>query len=95
MEKTYFQDKKEKAIKIYDSDRTIRSLFFDDDIVLNSDGFHHLAIQHDEKGTFRHSEGPLLPDYRIRRSIMLASSGTAERSARNPLAQTSIPQNVR
>jgi|SRR5580698_4561053 len=42
MEEAYFQDKKEKARQIYDAQRTIRSPFFDDDIVLNSDGFHHL-----------------------------------------------------
>jgi hypothetical protein len=42
MEETYFQEKKEKARQIYDAQRTIRSPFFDDDIVLNSDGFHHL-----------------------------------------------------
>lgn len=42
MEEAYHQEKREKARKIYDAQRTIRSPFFNDDIVLNSDGFHHL-----------------------------------------------------
>jgi hypothetical protein len=42
MEDIYCQEKREKAEKIYDAHRTIRSPFFDEDIVLNSDGFHHL-----------------------------------------------------
>ena len=42
MEEEYFEEKKEKARKLYDAERTIRSPFFADDIVLTSDGFHHL-----------------------------------------------------
>jgi len=42
MEDDYYQEKREKARNIYDARRIIRSPFFDDDIVLNSDGFHHL-----------------------------------------------------
>jgi hypothetical protein len=42
MEDVYYQEKRERARKIYDAHRAIRSPFFDDDIVLNSDGFHHL-----------------------------------------------------
>ncbi|MEK7193632.1 MAG: hypothetical protein AAB652_02480 [Patescibacteria group bacterium] len=39
---SYFKQKKEKARQIYDSQRTIFSPFFKQDIILNSDGFHHL-----------------------------------------------------
>jgi hypothetical protein len=42
MKDDYYQEKREKARKIYDAHRSIRSPFFDDDITLNSDGFHHL-----------------------------------------------------
>lgn len=36
------ESRKEKARQIYDSRRTIFSPFFKRDIILNSDGFHHL-----------------------------------------------------
>jgi len=42
MESAYFEEKKEKAKRIYDTQRVIRSPYFQDDIILNSDGFHHL-----------------------------------------------------
>src|SRR5258708_16004899 len=42
MEDAYYQEKRERAKAIYDAHRTIQSPFFEDDIVLNSDGFHHL-----------------------------------------------------
>ena len=38
----YFEQKKEKARQIYDSQRTVFSPYFKEDITLNSDGFHHL-----------------------------------------------------
>ncbi len=42
MDENYFEKKKEKARGIYDSQRTIYNPFFKQEIVLNSDGFHHL-----------------------------------------------------
>lgn len=42
MDRNYFEQKKETARKIYDAQRAINNLYFNDDIVLNSDGFHHL-----------------------------------------------------
>ena len=42
MEEAYYQEKREKARKIYDNYSSIHSPFFDDKIVLNSNGFHHL-----------------------------------------------------
>jgi hypothetical protein len=42
MDEAYHHQKREKAREIYDAQRTIHSPFFNDDIVLNSDGFHHL-----------------------------------------------------
>jgi hypothetical protein len=42
MDESYYQAKREAAKTIYDAHRIIHSPFFDDDIVLNSDGFHHL-----------------------------------------------------
>ena len=42
MEDLYFEEKKAKAHAIYAVHRTIRSPYFGDDIVLSSDGFHHL-----------------------------------------------------
>jgi hypothetical protein len=42
MDENYFEQKKEKSRQIYDSQRTIYNPFFKEEIVLNSDGFHHL-----------------------------------------------------
>jgi hypothetical protein len=42
MDEKYYQDKRERARELYDAHRTVHSPFFDEDIVLNSDGFHHL-----------------------------------------------------
>ena len=42
MEDSYFEQKKSKAHDIYTARRTIRNPYFGDDIVLSSDGFHHL-----------------------------------------------------
>jgi hypothetical protein len=42
MDGAHFEENKEKAKGIYDALRSIRSPYFKDDIVLNSDGFHHL-----------------------------------------------------
>ncbi|MCX6702458.1 MAG: hypothetical protein NTW60_01145, partial [Candidatus Wolfebacteria bacterium] len=39
---SYFEQKKEKAKQIYNSKRVILSPYFKQDIILNSDGFHHL-----------------------------------------------------
>jgi len=44
MDTAYFQTKKEKAKEIYGSQRTIYNPYFKSDIVLNSDGFHHLQF---------------------------------------------------
>jgi hypothetical protein len=44
MNDSYFQAKKEKANQIYNAQRTVHNPYFDDDIVLNSDGFHHLRF---------------------------------------------------
>ncbi|MBU2540129.1 hypothetical protein KJ786_03145 [Patescibacteria group bacterium] len=40
----YFNQKKEKARAIYYTQKTIYSPYFKSDIVLNSDGFHHLQF---------------------------------------------------
>jgi hypothetical protein len=42
MEDTYFEQKQEKARQIYSREKVIRNPFFKEEIVLNSDGFHHL-----------------------------------------------------
>jgi hypothetical protein len=42
MDSAYHEQKRDKAKQIYDAQKSIRSPYFDDDIVLNSDGFHHL-----------------------------------------------------
>ena|ERR1017187_4321477 len=42
MEEMYYEKKKEAARRIYDAQRLIHSPFFNEDVVLNSDGFHHL-----------------------------------------------------
>src|SRR5882724_656369 len=42
MEDAYYENKKETARRTYDAQRLIHSPFFNEDIVLNSDGFHHL-----------------------------------------------------
>ena len=44
MEDAYFEEKKNKAQDIYAAQRTIHNPYFRDDIVLNSDGFHHLRF---------------------------------------------------
>jgi hypothetical protein len=38
----YFQQKKEKAAQIYNARQIIYNPFFKQNVVLNSDGFHHL-----------------------------------------------------
>jgi len=41
-QKSFYDQKREKASQIYNAKRTIWNPFFKQDIVLNSDGFHHL-----------------------------------------------------
>ena len=43
-EQEQFNDKKEKAKTIYSSQKTIYNRYFKTNIVLNSDGFHHLQF---------------------------------------------------
>ena len=40
----YFEERKEKARKLYNAKRTIYNPYLDCEIVLNSDGFHHLQF---------------------------------------------------
>jgi hypothetical protein len=40
----YFEERKEKAKRLYDSKRTIHNPYLDCEVVLNSDGFHHLQF---------------------------------------------------
>lgn len=40
----YFEERKEKARRLYDSKRTIHSPYLNCDVILNSDGFHHLQF---------------------------------------------------
>ena len=42
MDENYFEQKKEKARQIYDSQRKIYNPFFKQEIILNADGFRHL-----------------------------------------------------
>src|SRR5579864_7972159 len=42
MEAPYYEEKREKAKQIYDAQRLIHNRYFEEDITLNSDGFHHL-----------------------------------------------------
>jgi len=42
MEESDYEQKREKAKSIYDAHRTVYSPYFKDQIVFNSDGFHHL-----------------------------------------------------
>ena len=42
MDEKYFEKRREKARQIYDSQRRIYNPFFKQEIILNSDGFHHL-----------------------------------------------------
>jgi hypothetical protein len=42
MDSEYFERKKEKAKKVYATQRTIPSPYFKQEIILNADGFHHL-----------------------------------------------------
>lgn len=44
MDSTYFENKKQKAKEIYTTQRTIYSPYFKSEIILNSDGFHHLQF---------------------------------------------------
>jgi hypothetical protein len=44
MDSEYFQVKREKAKELYTAQKTIFSPYFNSDIVLNSDGFHHLQF---------------------------------------------------
>ena len=41
---TYFAQRKEKAKTIYDAQKNVHNPYFKQDIVLNSDGFHHLQF---------------------------------------------------
>jgi len=40
----YFEERKEKAKRLYDSKRTIHNPYLDCEVVLNADGFHHLQF---------------------------------------------------
>lgn len=40
----YFEERKKKAKRLYDSKRTIHNPYLDCEVVLNSDGFHHLQF---------------------------------------------------
>src|SRR5258707_5975889 len=40
----YFEERKEKARQIYEAKRIIRNPYLDCEVVLNSDGFHHLQF---------------------------------------------------
>lgn len=40
----YFNERKERARAIYSAQRVIRNPYFQTEIVLNSDGFHHLQF---------------------------------------------------
>ena len=44
MENTYFNERREKAKMIFTSQNKILNPYFKTDIVLNSDGFHHLQF---------------------------------------------------
>lgn len=44
MDNVYFEQKKQKAHEIYTAQRTIYSPYFKTEVVLNSDGFHHLQF---------------------------------------------------
>jgi len=44
MDSAYFEVRKQKALEIYAKQRTIFSPYFNLDIVLNSNGFHHLQF---------------------------------------------------
>lgn len=44
MDSTYFERKKQRAHEIYTAQRTIHSPYFNAEIVLNSDGFHHIQF---------------------------------------------------
>lgn len=44
MDLAYFEARKQKALEIYTKQRAIRSPYFNSDVVLNSDGFHHLQF---------------------------------------------------
>ena len=40
----YFESKKQKAKEIYEAKKTIYSPYFQSQVILNSDGFHHLQF---------------------------------------------------
>ncbi len=40
----YFEEKKQKARQLYDAQRAIHNPYLDCDVILNSDGFHHLQF---------------------------------------------------
>lgn len=44
MDSAYFENKKQKALAIYSAQRTIYSPYFRKEVVLNSNGFHHLQF---------------------------------------------------
>ena len=44
MDLDYFKEKREKAKKIYESQKTVFSPYLDTEVILNADGFHHLQF---------------------------------------------------
>lgn len=44
MEISYFRDKKQKAETIYKAQKTIYNPYLKSEVILNSDGFHHLQF---------------------------------------------------
>jgi len=44
MDSAYFEIRKQKASEIYNKQRTIHNPYFNSDVILNSDGFHHLQF---------------------------------------------------
>lgn len=44
MDASYFESKKQKAHTIYQDQKTIFSPYFKTDVILNSNGFHHLQF---------------------------------------------------
>jgi hypothetical protein len=41
---TYFNERKEKAKQIYVAQKSVRNPYFQTQVILNSDGFHHLQF---------------------------------------------------
>ena len=44
MDFAYFENKKQKALDVYTAQRTIYSPYFKKEVILNSNGFHHLQF---------------------------------------------------